>query len=217
MPEEAFVVGLAFDLGLFGDPSAQTVVLVAAGAFHLGVSHGLGFDQAVFAVVGEGLPAHDADDFFDQVAPGVVLVFVVAPFFEAVVFDVIEAAGVEVEAVGRSVVAELFAIDHATGVARQQLAVSFVFVPGFAAQFVEGAAQFAGRVVFVAAVNRVVSVFDVALWLYERVLDLRQFFRRQGCGVLPGLATHAVVTEATGELALGAIDLAMEIVALHVA
>jgi len=74
-----------------------------------------------------------------------------------------------------------------------------------------------GRVVFVAAVNRVVSVFDVTLGLYERVLDLRQFFRRQGCGVLPGLATHAVVTEATGELALGAIDLAMQIVAFHVA
>ncbi|KPW10234.1 hypothetical protein ALO42_102366 [Pseudomonas syringae pv. atrofaciens] len=172
MPEEAFVFGVAFDLGLFGDSPAQTVVLVAAGAFNLRVSHGLGFDQAVFAVVGEGLPAHDADDFFDQVAPGVVFVFVVRPLFEAVVFDVVEAAGVEVEAVGRGVVAELFAIDHAAGVARQQLAVGFVFVLGFAAQFVEGAAQFAGRVVFVAAVNRVVSVFDVTLRLYERVLDL---------------------------------------------
>ncbi|KPW34442.1 hypothetical protein ALO51_200098 [Pseudomonas amygdali] len=141
----------------------------------------------------------------------------VRPLFEAVVFDVIEAAGIEVEAVGRSVVAEFFAVDHSAGVARQQLAVGFVFVLGFAAKLVEGAAQFAGRVVFVAAVNRVVGVFDVALGLYERVLDLRQFLCRQGGRVLPGLATHAVVTEATGQLALGAIDLAMEIVALHVA
>ncbi|PBP31066.1 hypothetical protein CCL12_21630, partial [Pseudomonas syringae] len=93
------------------------------------------------------MPAHDADDFFDQVAPGVVLVFVVRPLFEAVVFDVIEAAGVEVQAVGRSVVAEFFAVDHATCIARQQLAVGFVLVLGFAAQFVEGAAQFTGRVV----------------------------------------------------------------------
>ncbi|KPB21799.1 hypothetical protein AC519_2125 [Pseudomonas savastanoi] len=75
------MVGAAFDLGLFGDSSAQAVVLVAAGAFDLRASHGFGFDQAVFAVVGEGLPAHDADDFFDQVAPGVVFVFVVRPLF----------------------------------------------------------------------------------------------------------------------------------------
>ncbi|KPW35583.1 hypothetical protein ALP45_200082 [Pseudomonas coronafaciens pv. atropurpurea] len=63
-------------------------------------------------------------------------------------------------------------MDHSTGVARQQLAIGFIFVTGFAAQFVESAAQFACRVVFVAAVNRVVGVFDVALWFYERVLDL---------------------------------------------
>ncbi len=56
----------------------------------------------------------------------------------------IEAAGVEVESVG-GVVAEFFAVNDSTGVARQQLAVGFVFVLGFAAQFVEGAAQFADR------------------------------------------------------------------------
>ncbi|KKY49579.1 hypothetical protein AAY86_27180 [Pseudomonas amygdali pv. tabaci str. ATCC 11528] len=115
------------------------------------------------------MPAHDADNFFDQVAPGVVFVFVVRPLFEAVVFDVVETTGVEVQTVGRGVVAEFFAVDYSAGVARQQLAVGFVFVLGFATQFVEGAAQFAGRVVFVAAVNRVVGVFDVALGLYERV------------------------------------------------
>ncbi|RMV51931.1 hypothetical protein ALP10_200271 [Pseudomonas syringae pv. helianthi] len=78
------MVGVAFDLGLFGDSSAQAVVLVAAGAFHLRVGHGLGLDQAVFAVVGEGLPAHNADDFFDQVAPSIVFVFVALPLFEVV-------------------------------------------------------------------------------------------------------------------------------------
>ncbi|RMU28724.1 hypothetical protein ALP31_200058 [Pseudomonas amygdali pv. morsprunorum] len=85
----------------------------------------------------------------------------------------VETTGVEVQAIGGGVVAEFFAVNDSTGVACQQLTVGFVFVLGFAAQFVEGAAQFTGRVVFVAAVNRVVSVFDVALWLYERVLDLR--------------------------------------------
>ncbi|MCF5283956.1 hypothetical protein GIW23_25385 [Pseudomonas syringae] len=59
----------------------------------------------------------------------------------------------------------------------KQAAVGFVLVGDFATQFVEGAAQFAGRVVFVAAMERVVGVLDIALWLYERVLDLRQFFR----------------------------------------
>ncbi|EFW77930.1 hypothetical protein PsgB076_25958 [Pseudomonas savastanoi pv. glycinea str. B076] len=78
------MVGVPFDLGLFGDSPAQTVVLVAAGAFHLRVGHGFGFDQAVFAILGEGLPAHDADDFLDQVAPSVVIVFVALPLFEAV-------------------------------------------------------------------------------------------------------------------------------------
>ncbi|NAT57021.1 hypothetical protein CU666_00525, partial [Pseudomonas syringae pv. actinidifoliorum] len=60
-------------------------------------------------------------------------------------------------------------------------------------------------------------MLDVAFGLDERVLNLRQLFSRQGCGVLPGLAAHAVVAEAAGELALGAVDLAVQIVAFHVA
>ena len=67
------MVGLAFDLGLFSYSTAKTVVLVTAGALDLAVGHGLGFDQAVIVVVGEGLPAHDADRFLYQVAPGVVI------------------------------------------------------------------------------------------------------------------------------------------------
>ncbi|KTC02623.1 hypothetical protein AO388_02635 [Pseudomonas sp. ICMP 10191] len=118
------------------------------------------------------MPADDADDFLDQIAPRVVLVFVVAPLLEAVVFDAVKAAGVEVQAVAGSVVAEFFAVEAFFWVVFKQAAVGFVFVGDFATQFVEGAAQFAGRVIFVAAVERVVGVLDVALWLYERVLDL---------------------------------------------
>ncbi len=130
---------------MFGDASTQAVVLVAAGAFYLAVGHGLGFDQTVFAVVGEGLPAHDADGFLDQVAPGVVCVFVVAPLLEPVVFDAVEAAGVEVQAVASSVIAECFALETFFGVVLEQSAVSFVFIADFAAQLVEGAAQFASQ------------------------------------------------------------------------
>nr|WP_241496293.1 hypothetical protein [Pseudomonas syringae] len=101
---------------MFGDPPAQAV------------GHCLGFDQAVFAVVGEGLPADDADDFLDQVAPRVVFVFVVAPLFEAVVFDAVEAAGVEVQAVAGSVVAEFFTVEAFFGVVLKQAAVGFVLV-----------------------------------------------------------------------------------------
>ncbi|KUR42064.1 hypothetical protein PSTA9_03784 [Pseudomonas syringae pv. tomato] len=99
------------------------------------------------------MPAHDADDFLDQVAPGVVFVFVVAPLLEAVVFDVVEAAGVEVQAVAGGVVAERFALEAFFGVLFQQATVGFVFVADFAAKLVEGAAQFTGQVVFVTAVD----------------------------------------------------------------
>ncbi|MCF5735683.1 hypothetical protein GIV17_15915 [Pseudomonas syringae] len=74
------------------------------------------------------MPAHDADDFLDQVAPRVVFVFVVAPFFEAVVFDAVEAAGVEVQAVAGGVVAEFFAVEAFFGVVFKQAAVGLVFV-----------------------------------------------------------------------------------------
>ncbi|PPS25545.1 hypothetical protein BVY11_24715, partial [Pseudomonas amygdali pv. morsprunorum] len=61
----------------------------------------------------------------------------------------VETTGVEVQTIGGGVVAEFFAVDYSTGVTCQQLAVGFVFVLGFAAQFVESTAQFTGRVVFV--------------------------------------------------------------------
>jgi hypothetical protein len=66
-----------------------------------------------------------------------------------------ELAGVEVQSIGCSVVPELFAIDESARVAAVQLTVRFVFVLDLAPQFVEGADQFAGRVVFVTAMDRV--------------------------------------------------------------
>ena len=144
------MVGLALNVGLFANAPAQAVVLIAAGAFHLTVGHGLGFDQAVFAVVGEGLPTHDADDFLDQVAPRVVLVFVVAPLFEAVVFDAVEAAGVEVEAVAGSVVAEFFTVEAFFGVVFKQAAVGFVLVGDFATQFVGRVTYLAPLLIYIA-------------------------------------------------------------------
>lgn len=48
-------------------------------------------------------------------------------------------------------------------------------------------------------------------------MHLRQLVAWQRRGILPGLAPHGVITEATGELALRAIDLAMQVIALDVA
>ncbi len=48
-------------------------------------------------------------------------------------------------------------------------------------------------------------------------MHLRQLIGRQRRGVLPGLAPHGVMARATGELALGAIHLAVQIIALDVA
>ncbi len=49
----------------------------------------------------------------------------------------VEAAGVEVQAVGGGVVAKFFAVDQFAGVAAVQLAVGFVFVFDLTTQFVE--------------------------------------------------------------------------------
>ncbi len=98
-----------------------------------------------------------------------------------------------------------------------QLAVGFIFIFDFAAQFVEGAGQFAGRVVLVAAMDRVVGVFHQQAGVDAGVVHSGEFVHLQVGGELPRLAVHGVVTKTTGELALGAIDLAVQVVAFHVA
>ncbi len=123
---------------------------------------------------------------------------------EAVVSDVVELDGVEVQPVRCRVVAEFFAVQQPDGVAAVQLAVGFVFVLDLTAQFVEGADQFAGRVVLMAAVDRVVGGLDQLVGLDAGVLDAREFFCRQARGELPALAAHRVVAVAAGEGALGA-------------
>ncbi|PHN61376.1 hypothetical protein AO275_14420 [Pseudomonas viridiflava] len=88
--------GLAVYFGLFGNPSSQAVVLVRAGAMKLAVHQRFGFDEAVFAVVGKRLPFRQTTAFFNQIAPGVVAVFLITPPFKPVVLHMVEAAGVEV-------------------------------------------------------------------------------------------------------------------------
>jgi hypothetical protein len=77
-----------------------------------------------------------------------------------------------------------------------QLAVGFVFVLDLAAQFVEGAGQFAGRVVLVTAVDRVVGVLDQQVGLDAGVVQAR--------GELPALAAKGSRTnEATKNVLRG--------------
>jgi hypothetical protein len=155
--------------------------------------------------------------FFNQVAPGIVGIFLIPPAFEAVVLDVVKLAGVEVHPVRGGVVAEFFAVDQVAGVAAVQLAVGFVFVLDLTAQLVEGAGQLAGRVVLVTAMDRVVGVLHQQVGLDAGVVNAREFFRWQPRGELPALAAHGVVTETAGECALGAQDFAVQVVALDVA
>ncbi|MNK97495.1 hypothetical protein D3C87_1178310 [compost metagenome] len=166
-----FLLGHAINNGLLTDPPSQAVVSIKTTAFQLAVDQRLGLDQVVFAVINKRLQFAHATAFFDQVAPRVVGILLIPPAFEAVVFDVIELAGVEVQPVRRGVVAEFFAVDKLAGVAAVQLAVGFVFVLDLAAQFVEGAGQFAGRVVLVTAVDRVVGVLHQQVGLDARVVN----------------------------------------------
>ncbi len=122
------MLDLAVCFRLLANPSSQAVVLVRASAVKLTVEHRFRTYEAVFTVVGKRLPFRQTAAFFYQVAPGVVGVFLITPLFEAVVLYVVEAAGVEVQAVGGGVVAKLFAVDQFAGVAAVQLAVGFVFV-----------------------------------------------------------------------------------------
>ena len=65
--------------------------------------------------------------------------------------------------------------------------------------------------------DRVVGVLHQQRGIDASVVHLRQLVRRQHRCVLPGLAPHGVITEATGELALGPVHLAVQVVTLHVA
>ena len=143
LPEEVFVFGLAVYLRRLADAPSKAVVAVGADALKLAVNQRFSFDQAVFAVVAERLEFAQPYSLFNQVSPRIVGIFLIAPALDAVVFDLIELAGVEVQAVRGWVVAELFAIHQAPGVAAMQLTIRFVFVSDLTTQFVEGADQFA--------------------------------------------------------------------------
>lgn len=104
---------------------------------HVAVDHRFRTHQPVFAIVGKRLQLAQPYPLFYQVAPGVVGIFLITPLLDAFVFHLIKLAGVEVQAVGRSVVPELFAIHQPPGVAAMQLAVGFIFVFDLATQFVQ--------------------------------------------------------------------------------
>ena len=91
---------LTLDLRLLGNASSKAVVLVRAGAMKLTVEHRFRTYEAVFTVVGKRLPFRQTAALLDQVAPGVVGVFLITPLLEAVVLYVVEVAGVEVQAIG---------------------------------------------------------------------------------------------------------------------
>ena len=139
-----FLLDHAINNGLLTDPSPQAVVSIKTAAFQLAIDQRLGPHQPIFTVINKRLQFAHATAFFNQVAPRIVGIFLIPPAFEAVVFDEVELAGVEVEPVRRGVLAKLFAVDKLAGVAAVQLAIGFVFVLDLAAQFVEGADQFTG-------------------------------------------------------------------------
>ena len=64
--------------------------------------------------------------------------------------------------------------------------------------------------------NRVVAMLHIQRRLDSRVMQLRQLLGTQRRGVLPGLAPYGIIAKAIGELALGAIHLAVQVIAFDV-
>ena len=135
-------------------------------------------EDDLFAHAGEGVvaagrlqPTYPAA-FFNQVAPRIVGIFLIPPLLDPVVFDVIKLTGIEVQAIRRRVVSELLTVHQLAGITAVQLTVGLILVLDLAAQFVEGANEFAGRIVLVTTVNRVVGVFYQQLRLNAGIENL---------------------------------------------
>ncbi|AYN11032.1 hypothetical protein CHN49_14660 [Pseudomonas putida] len=110
-----------------------------------------------------------------------------------------------------AVVAKLFAAYQRAGIAAAQLTIGLVLVFGLSTQLVERSHQFSRRVVLITAMNRVIGMLHQQRGIDTGVMHLREFVGRQGRRKLPGLAPHRVVAKATGELALGAVHLAVQV------
>jgi len=163
-----------------GNTSSEAVITISPNTFQLAANQRLSFDQPILTVIAERLqPAHPAA-LFNQVAPRIVGIFLIPPLLDPVVFHVIKLTGVEVQPVRRRVVSELLTVHQLARVTAVQLAVGFVLVLDLAAQFVEGADEFAGRVVLMTAMDRVVGVLHQQFGLNTWIVDLRKFLRRQG-------------------------------------
>ncbi|MNH22100.1 hypothetical protein D3C79_819430 [compost metagenome] len=74
-------------------------------------------DQAVFAVIGKALQLAVPRALLDQVAPRIVAILLIPPLPDAVVLDLVELAGIEVQSVRRGVVAEFLTTHQRTGIA----------------------------------------------------------------------------------------------------
>ena len=101
------VLGFPRNLRGFSNSATQAVIPIRADAMHLAVDHRLRFDEPVFTFIRKRLQLAQPYLLLNQIAPRVVGIFLIAPLFDSVVFHLIKLAGVEVQAVGRSVVAEL--------------------------------------------------------------------------------------------------------------
>ncbi|MNT58761.1 hypothetical protein D3C72_1962200 [compost metagenome] len=117
MPKKALLLSFAVDIRLLRHPAAEAVVAILTHTFELAVDQCLRFDQAVFSVITEVLQLAQTAAFLDQIAPGIVAVFLITPLPDAVVLDLVELAGIEVQPVGRGVVTEFLTTHQRTGIA----------------------------------------------------------------------------------------------------
>ncbi|MNN82245.1 hypothetical protein D3C81_1991620 [compost metagenome] len=102
----------AADFSGFGNPPPQAVIAISARTFQLAVDHCLSTHQPVLTVIGKVLQLAMPRALLDQVAPRIVAVLLIAPTLDAVVLHLLKLPSVEVEPVGRRVIAELFAANQ---------------------------------------------------------------------------------------------------------
>lgn len=104
--------GLAFDFGGFPDSPSEAVIAVGSHALKLAVAGRFRFNKPISAAVTERLRPANNHPLFDQIAPRIVGIFLIEPALDAVVVDLFELAGVEVQSARCWVVPELFAVDE---------------------------------------------------------------------------------------------------------
>ncbi|MNJ56662.1 hypothetical protein D3C77_522210 [compost metagenome] len=117
LPKKALLLSFAVDIRLLGHPPPEAVVAILTRTLQLALDQRLRPDQAVFAVIGKALQLAVPRALLDQIAPGIIAVFLITPLPDAVVLDLVELAGIEVQSVRRGVVAEFLTTHQRTGIA----------------------------------------------------------------------------------------------------